>query len=182
MDERIIEFNYRPVSDKRRAMPLFFSVLMLSAVLVALSTFLPKYKGVVSLAAMIGLCISVLIFTRYFIAEFVYSVIVSNEGDAMLVVVRITGKRESTMCALRMADITSVVYKSESEAKAYKPEPVSKKYNFVPDFSPKSFYLITASSRTDGKQEIMISGTQELAARLASYAEIERKRISNEDY
>ena len=178
MDERIIEFSYRPTSDRRRAMPTFFAVLSVSAVLVALSTFLPKYKGVVSLFAMIGLCASVLIFTRYFLAEFVYSVVVSNDGDALFVIVRVTGKRESTMCTVRMADITSVTPKTGEAAQSSKPDPVSKKFKCVPDFSPQAFYLITASSSTLGKQEIMISGTEELAARIWEYALIERERVS----
>lgn len=181
MDERILEFSFRPVQDKRRAMPLFFGVLAASAVLVALATFLPRYRGVVSFLAMIGLCASVLIFTRYYIADFVYSTVLGSDGEAYFVITRITGKRESAMCTLRFSEIVSVKYYDAEAAKSYKPDPVSKKYNFVPDFSPKSFYLITASSTGVGKSEIMISGTPELAKRIEEYAAIARERKENEE-
>ena len=180
MDERITEFTYRPVSDKRRALPLFFTLLFASAVLVAVSTFIPKYKGVVSLGAMLLLCATVLVFTRYYIAEFIYSVAVSNDGDALLVITRITGKRESAMCTLPVYSILSVEYKSGDAAKSYKLDPVSKKYNFVPDFKPESFYVIFAKDKGI-LSEIMIYGTPELAQRLKEYSLIERERKLRDD-
>ena len=182
MDERIIEFSFRPVQDKRRALPVFLGVLSLSAVLVVLATFLSKYHGVVSFFAMLGLCASVLIFTRYYIADFVYSTVLGSDGEVYFVITRITGKRESAMCTLRYSEITGVRFLDGDAAKSYKPEPVSKKYNFVPDFSPKSFYLITALSRGGGKSEIMISGTPDLAKRIEEYAAIARERAQTDEY
>ena len=181
MDERITEFTFRPPSDKRRALPPFFALLFVSAVLVTLSTFLPKYKGVVSLVAMLFLCATVLVFTRYYIAEFIYSVVVSNDGDAVLVITRVTGKRESAMCTLPISSIQTVEYKSDLAAKSYKPAAAAKKYNFVPDYRPESFYVIYASGK-EGESEIMIYGTPELAERLKSYAVLEReRRLAEED-
>ena len=124
---------------------------------------------------MLFLCATVLVFTRYYIAEFVYSVVVSNEGDAMLVFTRITGKRESTMCALPLYTLTEVELRCGSEAKSYKPSPVSKKYNFVPDYRPEAFYVAYASGK-EGTSEIMMYGTPELAQRLKEYAALERER------
>ena len=180
MDERITEFTYRPISDKRRALPLFFSLLLASAILVAVSTFLPKYKGVVSLGAMLLLCATVLVFTRYYIAEFIYSVVLSNEGDALFVVTRVMGKRESAMCTLPVYSIFNVEFKSGDAAKSYKPDPVSKKYNFVPDFKPEAYFVIFAKDKGI-LSEIMIYGTPELAGRLKEYSLIERERKLRDD-
>ena len=180
MEERVTEFTYRPVSDKRRALPLFFALLFASAIFVAASAFIPKYKGVVSLVGMLILCGAVLTFTRYYVAEFIYSVVVNNEGDALFVVTRITGKRESAMCTLPIYSILTVEYKSGRDAKSYKPDSVSKKYNFIPDFNPEAFFVIFAKER-GVSSEIKIYGTPELAERLKEYSLIERERKLRDD-
>ena len=175
MNDRITEFTYRPIADKRRALPPFFALLTVSAVLVALATFLPSYKGVVSFVAMLFLCATVLIFTRYYIADFFYSVVVSNDGDAHFLVSRVTGQRESLMCTLPLSSIVAVEFKAGDAAKKYKPSPSAKKYNFVPDYKPEAFFVIFASGK-EGTSEIMIYGTPELAERLKEYAKTERER------
>ena len=65
MNDRIIPFTYNIKSDKKRAFPLFFAVLAVTLAVVVLSVISPKYQGVISLVAVVGLTASVLIYQRY---------------------------------------------------------------------------------------------------------------------
>lgn len=169
MSDKIIEFTYRPITEKKRAYPLFFTLLIISGVLVLLSVQLTVAKGLISLAAVIGLTAAMFVFIRYVLAEFAYSVTCGADGEAVFVVTRTTGKRVSTMCCVRMAELSSVEKLTKEQQKQHAPDPKALKYNFAPSMSPEVVYLIKTSSRTS-KCEIIIEGTDELAARLLEYS------------
>lgn len=169
MEDKILEFTYRPTAKKQKVFPLFFTLLAVSGALVILSTQLPKYKGVVSLVAVIGLCVCVYLFTRYFLSEYVYSVNINSDGDAVFVVSRVTGKRSSTMCAVRLADFTEIKKLTKETKRQHTPRPDAIKYNFSPEYRPETVYVILTQSRYQ-KCEITITGTDELTSRLMEYA------------
>lgn len=169
MNDKIIEFTYRPVTQKKRAYPLFFTLLIISGALVVLSVQLSVAKGLVSLGAVIGLTAAMFVFIRYILVEYAYSVTRGADDEAVFVVTRTTGKRISTMCCVRMAELVSVEMLDKEKKKQHTPDPKALKYNFAPSMSPETVYLIKTASRT-ARCEIIIEGTNELAARLLEYS------------
>ena len=181
MSDKIIEFTYKPITQKKRAYPIFFTILIISGVLVLLSVQMTVAKGLISLFAVFGLTIDMFVFIRYVLAEFAYSVTCGQDGDAVLVVTRTTGRRVSTMCCIRMAELSSVEKLTKEQKKQHAPDPKALKYNFAPSMSPEVVYLIKTASRTT-KCEIIIEGTDELAARLLEYSSYAKEdEAANED-
>ena len=107
MSDKIIPFTYNIKSDKQRAFPLFFSVLIISIAVVVLSVISPKYQGVISLVAVIGLTASVLIYQRYITADYGY-VVTEGENGAALVFTKRVGNRQSTMAYLPLYSVISI--------------------------------------------------------------------------
>ncbi len=182
MEEKIVDFTYRPITEKKRAFPCLFALLAIAAALVILSAILLRYRGIVSLFAVIFLTAALYVFTRYILAEYTYSVVTDSEGISYFAVTRITGKRVSTLCSFRMSEITSIDKIEEGKTR-HAPASKAQKYNFIPDFSIKEYYLIKTSSGTLN-MEISIKGTDELAARLLEYAKIAKELAADdeEDY
>jgi len=168
-DERIIEFTYRPKTESRRIMPTVLTLAAVSAVLVVLSIVAPVYRGLISLAAVIGICVSMYLFLRYCAGDFVYSVTEDTEGEAILTVMRVIGKRASTVFMMHLSEISEIKIMSEAEKSKHAPAPDAKKYNFCPSYSPERVCLIKFSSRTE-RCECFIECTDEVAARLREYA------------
>ena len=178
-DERIIEFTYRPKTESRRIMPTVLTLAAVSAVLVVLSITAPLYRGLISLAAVIGICISMYLFLRYSAGDFIYSVSSDTEGNAVFTVVRVIGKRMSTMLVMPVSEITEVKILTAAEKSQHAPAPDAKKYNFCPNFSPQSVCLIKSASRTE-RREVTIECTDAVAARLSEYSRFAKETESEE--
>ena len=182
MNEKIVPFSYRRLAEKKRAMPLFFTLITISFALVAVSMFITKYSGVVSLGAIGTLTAAMLVYIRYIISDYTYSVREGELNQAYLIFTKIVGKRQSMMGCIPLYAIKSIEKLTKSELKKQKVEPVTHKYNFAPTFSPDIVYVIKAETRT-AKYHVVIEGTEELRARLleyASYALIDESNTSEE--
>lgn len=169
MNEKIIPFSYRRLADKRRAYPVFFTLLMASAALLVVSMFITKYAGVVSLGAICTLTASVMIYIRYIISDYTYSVREGQDNQSFLIFTKIVGKRQSMMGYIPLYAIKSIEKFTKSELKQQKIDRTWHKYNFVPSFSPDNVYVIKAVTRTV-KYYVLIEGTDELRTRLLEYA------------
>ena len=108
MNDSIIPFSYRKLADKRRAMPAFFALVAVSAILVVVSMSIKRYAGLVSLLAVIGLTASMLFYVRYITSDYTYSVGEGSDGKAFLIFTRIIGKRQSVMGCIPLSSIKSI--------------------------------------------------------------------------
>lgn len=183
MSEKIIPFTYNIKSDKKRAFPLFFALLAISFAIVILSVISLKYRGVISLAAVIGLTASVLVYQRYVTADYGYVVTEGADSLAALLFTKRVGKRVSTMAYLPLYSIISVQKFTKEQLKQHKTQKGVRKYNFAPTLSPDFVYVI--SSRTgEAEFEIVIECIPEVADRIweyAAYAKEDYVRSVNED-
>lgn len=169
MSDRIIPFTYNAKSDKRRAYPLFFTILLVSGILVVLSVTASLYKGIISLAAVVGLTAAVLIYQRYITGDYGYVVTDGGEDGAVLLVTKRIGKRVSTMVYLPLYAIISIQKFTNIEIKQRKTPKTTKKYNFAPTFSPDSVHIVSART-PNGDFEIVLECIDEVAARLVEYS------------
>ncbi len=179
-NENLIEFTYRPKTEAKRILPTVLTLAGASAVLVVLSVTAPAFRGLISLAAVIGITVSMYLFLRYAANDFVYSVTHGGEGEMLFVVARVIGKRTSVMCSFRIAEIINVEAFTKAEKSQHAPARDAQKFNFCPNFSPEVVYLIKTASPS-GKLEVMIECTDEVAARLRDYAAAARAAESDED-
>lgn len=181
MNDRIIPFTYRRLADKKRAFPLFFTFIFASAIFVVLSMTVKKYAGVISLVAVGLLTATCMIYLRYIVSDYIYSVTEGTDGQAFLIFSKVTGKKQSMMGNIPLYSITSIQKFTNEALKTYKSDKKYRKYNFAPSFNPEAVYIIKANN---GGQhfEIVIEGTDEFSARLIEYSNIakEEKRQNEE--
>ena len=186
MNDRLIPFTYNLRSDKKRAFPLFFGVLALTLAVVILSVISPKYQGVISLVAVVGLTVSVLIYQRYVTADYGYVVTEGENSTSALLFTKRIGKRVTTMAYLPLYSVNSIQKFTKYEFKQHKTPKGVRKYNFAPTFYPDHVYII--SSRTgEAEFEIVIECIPEVADRLLEYSAYAKEdyvlsRNEDEDY
>lgn len=169
MNENIIPFNYRRLADKKRAFPVFFTLIGISAFVVVLSMLTTKYQGLISLAAIGTMTASVMIYVRYIISDYTYSVCEGENNQSFLIFTKLVGKRQSMMGCIPLYSIKSIEKFTKTELKKQKVEAGVHKYNFAPSFSPDVVYVIKAQTRTQ-KYFAIIEGTDELRERLLEYS------------
>lgn len=174
MEEKIIEFTFRPKTEPKKIMPTLVALIIVSAFLVVLSVTAPLYRGLISLAAVIGITISLYLFIRYSAGDYVYAVGFDGEGHAVFTVVRTVGKRASTMCCLHLTNFRYIKKMTREELRQYKADKDIKKYNFCPNFSPDTVWLIRSEDRSD-KNEILVEITDEVMNRLLEYSRIAKE-------
>ena len=169
MNEKIIPFSYRRLADKKRAFPIFFALIGISFALVFVSMLVAKYVGVIRLVAIGTLTAATMVYVRYIVSDYTYSVREGENERAFLIFTKIVGKRQSMMGYVPLYAIKSIEKFTKEEIKKQKTEPGTHKYNFAPSFSPDFVYLIKAETRTV-KYNVIIEGTDELRERLMEYA------------
>ncbi|MBE6635024.1 MAG: hypothetical protein E7617_02315 [Ruminococcaceae bacterium] len=180
MDERDVtelEFTYRPVTDKKRAFPLLFTVVGVSSLLVAISTVVDTYRGLLSLLGVMGLTVATYILTRYTVSEFAYSVMATASDELMLVVTKTVGKRVTTLYSTKVKGIKSIQLFTKDEYKKHKTEKGRLLYNLAPSFSPASVYIAIIDDAEE-KSEIILECTEAVVSRLLEcrdYAVIQQK-------
>lgn len=174
MNEKIIPFTYNVKADKRRAYPLFFTLLFISGVLMVFSMTADKYSGIISLFAVVGLTASVMVYQRYVTSDYGYVITGNSESPAALLVTKRIGKRTSTMAYLPLYSVISIQKFTKQELKEHKTEKSTRKYNFAPTFSPDSVYLISART-PDAEFEIVLECIPEVAERILEYSSYARE-------
>ncbi len=171
----IREFSSRVKPTNRKASFFAFLALTLFAVSVAVYLSLDKYRGIVGLFALAFIAVTVLLYTKYVIAEYFYEITFDSFGSAVFVVRQRVGKKDTTLCRLDLHNIVRIEKQSREERAKHNTPYGYVKYVYVPTFLPTDTHLIVAASRYE-KAEITIECPDEFAAVLSSYAE-EAKEI-----
>ena len=184
MNEKIIPFSYRRLADKRRAFPLFFVLIGISAILVVTSKVSPKYPGIISLASICVMTAAVLVYVRYIVSDYTYSVREGENDRPFLIFTKIVGKRQSMMACVPLYAVKSIEKFTKNELKRKKVAKGIHKYNFSPTFAPDEVYVIKAQTSTLN-YFIIIEGPDELRDRLLEYSRYaivdEANRVEEEE-
>ena len=176
----MLEFNFQPKTDSKRAWPAVIVIGGLSGVLTVLSANAPRFRGVISLVAMIGFCISIYLLMRYVMNDYIYSVMLDGEDNPYFLVYRRLGRRESLMCRISVADIREIVLIEKSSGVKHVPDAKAQKYNFCPNLSPERYYVIKAKG-IETNAEISVECTPEVRERLLEYAAQARAKLSADE-
>lgn len=173
----ILDFTYRPEINKKKAVNLFVGLLLLSAVFVVISVFVSRYKGLISLAAVIGITLALAVYNRFLAGVYAYIVMTDSSGTPLFLVTRTVGRSVSTLCRVELADVVgmSLLQKDKKSDDGSKGR---KKMNFCPSVSPSAVYVLETKNRYE-HFEILLEGSEEFAQRILEYAEI-AKRLKQE--
>ncbi len=173
----LLDFTYRPKTKVREARLVMLGALIISALLVIASVISPKYKGIISLFAVIALVCVVYIYTRYLAPQYAYAVMTSGEGEALLVITKNVGKSLSTLAMIRLYEITSVERVTDEAGKAAARD--ERKYNFCPSMTPDEVYAVRSSDRYE-KRLMLLEINEAVAKRLSEYAKIAKESEPDE--
>ncbi len=176
-ENEILDFTYRPKTKVREARLVMFGALIIAALLVIASVISPKYKGVISLFAVVALIVVVFVFTRYLSAQYAYAVMTTAQGENMLIVTKTVGKNMTTLAMIRLYEIVSVESLVDQRQKT--PERDERKFNFCPSMKPDEIFVM----RTRGRYErrlILLEINEACAARLLNYAKIAKENEPDE--
>ena len=174
--DTMMDFTYRPKSDKKGAFIAMSALLAVALAVVVASVVSPSYKGVISLVAVILLCICVYIFVRYLASDYAYAVVNTDTDAPLLIVTRTVGKRTSTLSSIALSSVNSVEeIKGEPSRVRYE-----RKYNFCQSFSPKLAYVLRVKTRYE-QFTAHLEIPKEVADRLVRYIEIAKTKDTEEE-
>ena len=173
MIDGIFEFTFRPKPDKKPAAIVFGILMAMGAAIVIASAVAEKYKGVISLGAVIVLCAAIYIFVRYLVSDYAYALVFDNNGLPNLIVTRKIGKSVTTLFAIPVSRIQAARGESAEDRKRHEAPFGTKKYNYCASLNPDKTYRLSAAGR-EGRAEIVLECTPAVADRLVEYAAIAR--------
>ena len=164
----ISEFSMHAVPKNRRGVILFLVLISAGVILTVISGQLEFYRGVVGIIGLISLVGALYVYTRFVIREYYYDITLA-EGEPLLVVRELIGKRGSVMCRVSLADVKRVELVRLGEKSKKKSEAGYTKYSYLITLGAPEAVCLTVSSRYE-KSEILLEGGLELANLLDSYA------------
>lgn len=176
----ITEFSMRPKASNKRSIYLFIAFSIGAVAAALLYMFIPLFKGVVGIVAMIFIVGAVFIYTKYMAAEYIYDITVPD-GTPLFVIRHRTGKRETTLCRIELSSIKSVERQTREQRREHKTPADRARYFYCPTFSPDETYLIISETRYE-KSEISIEAGEEFASLLLAYAAEARSAIPEDDF
>ena len=175
----ISEISIRPKPQNKRADRLFYSLLLVAVAIISATYLLEKWRGVVSVFALVAIVAALWIYSRFMYGEYSYDVVYDSYGTPLFVVRKITGSRVSTLCNVELSAIREVeVLESGKDEK--KLESGTKKYNYCPTLGAVKRARLAIKTRYESSV-ILIEGSDEFFALLSSYAKEAREMAMNEE-
>ena len=176
----IREFSVKTKPSNNKARYSFVFCLSISFALIMLSTFIPVYKGIVSLVGVALLTLALMLYTKYIAPIYYYDVTFDNEGDAVFVVRQQTGKKHTTLCRIPLREIVKIERQTAEHMQVHKTPMGVIKYSYLPTLCPAVVYRLTTSGRYE-RAEILIESSDEFADLLGSYSSEARELYTNND-
>ena len=175
----IREFSVKPKPTNGKARYAFVFSAAGAFAMIMLSTFIPLYKGIVSLVGIGLLSVALLVYTKYVAPIYYYDITFDGNGEALFVVRQQTGKRQTTLCRIALREIVKIEKESRAQRREHKTPYEMKKYSYLPTLDPDVTYRITTSGRYE-RAEILIESSDGFADLLSSYS-AEAKNSYGED-
>ncbi len=144
-----------------------FYVLLGVAALVALTYILLsnlgiKKSGLVGVLAILLITAAVFLYTKYVGVKYYYDLTLDGYGTPVFVVRQVTGKRQSTLSRISLADIARLDRETPAERRAHSTPYGTRKYSYIPTLNPDVTYRIFVRSRYE-KAEVLIEISDEVA-------------------
>ena len=158
---------------------MFIACSVLAFALVTLSTVIPLYRGLVSMAGVLLLTLALVFYTKYILPIYFYDIFIDSDGTPLFVVRQQTGKRQSTLCRIPLNEILRVEKQSRQQRREHKTPYEVKKYAYLPTLDPDEIYRITTSGRYE-RAEILIECSEGFAKMLTVYSAEAREQRSDE--
>ncbi len=165
----IREFSIKPKPTNGKARAAFILCTVGSFALITISTVIPLYKGLVSLAGVVLLTLALVLYTKYIAPAYFYDIMLDSEGTPLFVVRQQTGKRYTTLCRIALHEIVKIEKQSKKQRREHKTPYEMKKYSYLPTLDPDEVYRITTSGRYE-RAEILIESSDGFAELLISYS------------
>ena len=165
----IKEITVRPKPQNNNAKIAFLITLFISFAGFGVYFAMERFRGVVGMFALFTLVTAILFYIKYISPVFCYDLTSDSEDNPIFVVRQITGKRQSTLCRIDIANIKSIKRESKAERRAHKTPAGYRKYVYAPTLFPPVIYRVTVLGRYE-KAEILIECTEEFADYLSSSA------------
>lgn len=175
----IREFSVRPKPSNNKARAMFIACSVLAFALVTLSTVIPLYRGLVSMAGVLLLTLALAFYTKYILPIYFYDIFIDSDGTPLFIVRQQTGKRQSTLCRIPLNEILRVEKQSRQQRREHKTPYEVKKYAYLPTLDPDEIYRITTSGRYE-RAEILIESSEGFAKMLTVYSAEAREQRSDE--
>lgn len=172
----IKEFSIHARPTNKKATAAFSICFFASFAVLAVSSFLPIYRGLVQLLGMGLLVAAILIYTKFLSPRYFYEIAYDSDGVPLFIVNQVIGKRMSTLCRVAFYEIVKVEGESAEERKSHKTPAGVRKYNYVPTLMPERTCRIYTSGRHE-RAEIVIEVSDEIASLLAEYAKEAREMM-----
>ena len=176
----IREFSVKPKPTNNKARAIFIICTVCSFALITLSTFVPLYKGLVSLLGVVLLSFALMLYSKYIAPSYFYDITFDSEGAPLFVVRQLTGKRYTTLCRIALYEIVKIEKQSREQRRKHKTPFDTKKYSYLPTLDPEVVFRITTSTRYE-KAEILIESSESFADLLASYSLEARDNYSGDE-
>ena len=176
----IREFSVRPKPSNNKARAMFIACSVLAFALVTLSTVIPLYRGLVSMAGVLLLTLALVFYTKYILPIYFYDIFIDSDGTPLFVVRQQTGKRQSTLCRIPLNEILRVEKQSRQQRREHKTPYEVKKYAYLPTLDPDEIYRITTSGRYE-RAEILIECSEGFAKMLTVYS-AEARQLRSDEY
>ena len=181
----IKEFSIHAKPTNTKARGAFSVCFFASFAVLAVSTFLEHYRGVVGLVGLVILVAAITLYTKFLSCSYYYEIVFDTEGTPLFIVNQLIGKRMTTLCRIGLFEIVKIECEKAEERKAHKTPAGVKKYNYIPTlFADRVCRLYTVGKHE--RAEIVIEVSDEIAALLSDYArearELMQARRDEEDY
>ena len=158
----IKEITVRPKPQNNNAKIAFLITLFISFVGFGVYFAMDRYRGFVGMFALFTLVTAILFYTKYIAPSFCYDLTTDSADNPIFVVRQITGKRQTTLCRIDIAEIRSIKKENKTEMRAHKTPVGYRKYVYAPTLFPPFVYRITVIGRYE-KAELIIECTDEFA-------------------
>jgi hypothetical protein len=109
------------------------------------------------------------VFSKYVASVYYYDITHDSYGTPIFVVRQVSGKRESTLCRVDLADIIKIDEENTEQRRRHNTPPGYVKYTYVPTLMPKNTLRLTVISRYE-KSEIVIEGDEIFSSLLNRYS------------
>lgn len=165
----IREFSVKLKATNGKARTAFIASMLIAFALIAVSSVVPLYHGVVALVGMAFLVAAVTIYSKYVSPIYYYDITFDCEGTPLLVVRQLIGKRETTLCRIGLAEIVKIEREEKTSRRAHKTPYGFRKYSYSPTLDPELTYRLTTMSRYE-KAEIILEINDSFAQMLKEYS------------
>lgn len=170
--------TFSPAPSNKKARNIVCILLAAAFVMLILSStdLLPSYRSVMQLGALVIITVALVVWCRYLLLHYTYSIEEDRSGIYTLIVYQTQGRRSSAMLALPLTDVFSVETLSSEELKkkegsiseeAANGKKKLRKYNFLSTISPNEVMLMLSVKR-ESVTEVVLEPNAEFAAELES--------------